>query len=250
MMSIMLPRAGVSARRINEVLETENSIKDPENPKKLDTNKKGLIEFKNVSFRYPDAEENMLNNISFTAEPGKTTAIIGSTGSGKSTIVNLICKFYNPTSGGIYLDGINYRNIDKTCLYNNLGYVLQQPQLFSISIKENIKFGNENATDEEILKVCNLLGIDEFISKLPNGIDTVIGETGYNISGGQKQLISFARALIKNPKLLVLDEATSSIDTETEKIIQNKMKDILKGKTSIIVAHRLSTIKHCDKIVL
>ena len=127
---------------------------------------------------------------------------------------------------------------------------MQKPQLFSISIKENIKFGNENASDMEILQTCKLLGIDEFIKNLPNGIDTIIGENGYNLSNGQKQLISFARALIKKPKLLVLDEATSSIDTETEKIIQSKMKNILKNKTSIIVAHRLSTIRDCDLIVL
>lgn len=242
-----LKSAQASAERVFQILYEEDEILEEE---ESDLDFEGNIKFENVSFHYFDDDKLILKDFNFEIKNGESVAFIGSTGSGKSTIVNLICKFYNPTSGGIYLDGINYRNINKTCLYNNLGYVLQQPQLFSISIKENIKFGNENATDEEILKVCNLLGIDEFISKLPNGIDTVIGETGYNISGGQKQLISFARALIKNPKLLVLDEATSSIDTETEKIIQNKMKDILKGKTSIIVAHRLSTIKHCDKIVL
>lgn len=242
-----LKSAQASAERVFQILYEEDEILEEE---ESDLDFEGNIKFENVSFHYFDDDKLILKDFNFEIKNGESVAFIGSTGSGKSTIVNLICKFYNPTSGGIYLDGINYRNIDKTCLYNNLGYLLQQPQLFSISIKENIKFGNENATDEEILKVCNLLGIDEFISKLPNGIDTVIGETGYNISGGQKQLISFARALIKNPKLLVLDEATSSIDTETEKIIQNKMKDILKGKTSIIVAHRLSTIKHCDKIVL
>lgn len=242
-----LKSAQASAERVFQILYEEDEILEEE---ESDLDFEGNIKFENVSFHYFDDDKLILKDFNFEIKNGESVAFIGSTGSGKSTIVNLICKFYNPTSGSIYLDGINYRNIDKTCLYNNLGYVLQQPQLFSISIKENIKFGNENATDEEILKVCNLLGIDEFISKLPNGIDTVIGETGYNISGGQKQLISFARALIKNPKLLILDEATSSIDTETEKIIQNKMKDILKGKTSIIVAHRLSTIKHCDKIVL
>jgi len=229
-----LKSAQASAERVFQILYEEDEILEEE---ESDLDFEGNIKFENVSFHYFDDDKLILKDFNFEIKNGESVAFIGSTGSGKSTIVNLICKFYNPTSGGIYLDGINYRNIDKTCLYNNLGYVLQ-------------KFGNENATDEEILKVCNLLGIDEFISKLPNGIDTVIGETGYNISGGQKQLISFARALIKNPKLLVLDEATSSIDTETEKIIQNKMKDILKGKTSIIVAHRLSTIKHCDKIVL
>ena len=242
-----LKSAQASAERIFQILYEDDEIIEG---LEIDLNFDGNIKFENVSFHYFDDDKLILKDFNFEIKKGQSVAFIGSTGSGKSTIVNLICKFYDPTSGDIYLDGINYKNIDKTCLYNNLGYVLQQPQLFSISIKENIKFGNENATDEEIMEICNLLGIDEFISKLPNGIDTVIGESGYNISSGQKQLISFARALIKNPKLLILDEATSSIDTETEKFIQNKMKDILSGKTSIIVAHRLSTIKHCDKIVL
>ena len=242
-----LKSAQASAERVFQILYEEDEILEEE---ESDLDFEGNIKFENVSFHYFDDDKLILKDFNFEIKKGQSVAFIGSTGSGKSTIVNLICKFYDPTSGDIYLDGINYKNIDKTCLYNNLGYVLQQPQLFSISIKENIKFGNEDATDEEIMDICNLLGIDEFISKLPDGIDTVIGETGYNISSGQKQLISFARALIKNPKLLILDEATSSIDTETEKIIQNKMKDILEGKTSIIVAHRLSTIRNCDKIVL
>lgn len=242
-----LKSAQASAERVFQILYEDDEIIEQ---KETDLNFGGNIRFENVSFHYFDDDKLVLKDFNFEIKNGQSVAFIGSTGSGKSTIVNLICKFYDPTSGDIFLDGINYKNIDKTCLYNNLGYVLQQPQLFSISIKENIKFGNENATDEEIMEICNLLGIDEFISKLPGGIDTVIGESGYNISSGQKQLISFARALIKNPKLLILDEATSSIDTETEKFIQNKMKDILSGKTSIIVAHRLSTIKHCDKIVL
>mgnify|MGYP003082379359 FL=1 len=242
-----LKSAQASAERVFQILYEDDEIIEQ---KETDLNFGGNIRFENVSFHYFDDDKLVLKDFNFEIKNGQSVAFIGSTGSGKSTIVNLICKFYDPNSGDIFLDGINYKNIDKTCLYNNLGYVLQQPQLFSISIKENIKFGNENATDEEIMEICNLLGIDEFISKLPNGIDTVIGESGYNISSGQKQLISFARALIKNPKLLILDEATSSIDTETEKFIQNKMKDILSGKTSIIVAHRLSTIKHCDKIVL
>lgn len=242
-----LKSAQASAERVFQILYEDDEIIEG---LETDINFDGNIKFENVSFHYFDDDKLVLKDFNFEIKNGQSIAFIGSTGSGKSTIVNLICKFYDPTSGDIFLDGINYKNIDKTCLYNNLGYVLQQPQLFSISIKENIKFGNENATDEEIMEICNLLGIDEFISKLPDGIDTVIGESGYNISSGQKQLISFARALIKNPKLLILDEATSSIDTETEKFIQNKMKDILSGKTSIIVAHRLSTIKHCDKIVL
>lgn len=242
-----LKSAQASAERVFQILYEEDEVLQE---KKNNLKFEGNIRFENVNFHYFDDEKLILKDFNFEIKKGESVAFIGSTGSGKSTIVNLICKFYDVTSGNIYLDGIDYKNVDKTFLYDNLGYVLQQPQLFSISIKENIKFGNVNASDEEIFEVCDLLGINDFINKLPNGIDTIIGENGYSISNGQKQLISFARALIKNPKLLILDEATSSIDTETEKIIQNKMKEILKGKTSIIVAHRLSTIKDCDKIVL
>ena len=242
-----LKSAQASAERVFQILYEEDEVLQE---KKNNLEFEGNIRFENVNFHYFDDEKLILKDFNFEIKKGESVAFIGSTGSGKSTIVNLICKFYDVTSGNIYLDGIDYKNVDKTFLYDNLGYVLQQPQLFSISIKENIKFGNVNASDEEIFEVCDLLGINDFINKLPNGIDTIIGENGYSISNGQKQLISFARALIKNPKLLILDEATSSIDTETEKIIQNKMKEILKGKTSIIVAHRLSTIKDCDKIVL
>lgn len=244
-----LKSAQASAERIVQILSSEDKKK---NTTYLSENKEFLcnIKFENVSFHYQDDEKLILKNFNLEIKEGQSVAFIGSTGSGKSTIVNLICKFYKPTSGKIYLNNIEYDNINKEFLYDNLGYVLQKPQLFSISIKENIKFGNENASDMEILQTCKLLGIDEFIKNLPNGIDTIIGENGYNLSNGQKQLISFARALIKKPKLLVLDEATSSIDTETEKIIQSKMKNILKNKTSIIVAHRLSTIRDCDLIVL
>ena len=191
-----LKSAQASAERVFQILYEDDEIIEG---LEIDINFDGNIKFENVSFHYFDDDKLVLKDFNFEIKNGQSVAFIGSTGSGKSTIVNLICKFYDPTSGDIFLDGINYKNIDKTCLYNNLGYVLQQPQLFSISIKENIKFGNENATDEEIMEICNLLGIDEFISKLPDGIDTVIGESGYNISSGQKQLISFARALIKNP---------------------------------------------------
>ena len=242
-----LKSAQASAERVFQILYEEDEVLQE---KKNNLEFEGNIRFENVNFHYFDDEKLILKDFNFEIKKGESVAFIGSTGSGKSTIVNLICKFYDVTSGNIYLDGIDYKNVDKTFLYDNLVYFLQQPQLFSISIKENIKFGNVNASDEEIFEVCDLLGINDFINKLPNGIDTIIGENGYSISNGQKQLISFARALIKNPKLLILDEATSSIDTETEKIIQNKMKEILKGKTSIIVAHRLSTIKDCDKIVL
>ena len=209
-----------------------------------------MIKFENVSFHYFDDDKLILKDFNFEIKNGESVAFIGSTGSGKSTIVNLICKFYNPTSGGIYLDGINYRNIDKTCLYNNLGYVLQQPQLFSISIKENIKFGNENATDEEILKVCNLLGIDEFISKLPNGKDTVIGETGYNISGGQKQRIAIARAIITKPSLLLADEPTGALDSTSSEMILNLFRQVNEdGQTVLVVTHSLRAASYAKRVL-
>lgn len=242
-----LKSARACAERVFNILSLEDEDYDISS---LNKNFSCNIKFENVSFHYADDEKLILKNFNLEIKKGQSVAFIGSTGSGKSTIVNLICKFYKPTSGKIYLDNEEYEKMDKEFLYKNLGYVLQKPQLFSISIKDNIKFGNENAKDEEIFEICKLVGLDETIKKLPNGIDTIIGENGYNLSNGQKQLISFARALIKNPKLLVLDEATSSIDTETEKIIQSKMKKILNNKTSIIVAHRLSTIRDCDLIVL
>lgn len=244
-----LKSAEASAERIFQILLVENN-ETTYNKKKEDSNFICNIKFENVGFHYEDDEKPILKNFNLEIKEGQSVAFIGSTGSGKSTIVNLICKFYKPTDGKIYLNGVDYNKIRPEYLYENLGYVLQKPQLFSISIKDNIKFGNENATDKEIEDVCLLLGINEFVEKLPNGIDTIIGENGYKLSNGQRQLISFARALIRKPKLLLLDEATSSIDTETEKIIQSKMKKILVDKTSIIVAHRLSTIRDCDLIVL
>lgn len=244
-----LKSAEASAERIFQILLLENN-EIIDNKKKENSNFICNIRFENVAFHYEDDKKPILKDFNLEIKEGQSVAFIGSTGSGKSTIVNLICKFYKPTEGKIYLNGVDYNRIKSEYLYENLGYVLQKPQLFSISIKDNIKFGNENATDKEIEDVCLLLGINEFVEKLPNGIDTIIGENGYKLSNGQRQLISFARALIRKPKLLLLDEATSSIDTETEKIIQSKMKKILVDKTSIIVAHRLSTIRDCDLIIL
>lgn len=243
-----LKSAEASAERIFELinLQQEENLQEEKNFADFS----GDIVFENVSFRYNEDTNYVLENFDFTIKQGQSVALVGSTGSGKSTIVNLLCKFYNPTDGNIYLKGINYTDIEDFDLYDKIGYVLQSPQLFSTSIKENIQLGNLNATEEEIYEVCELLGIREFIESLPNGFDTLIGEKGHNLSNGQKQLISFARALVRKPKLLLLDEATSSIDTETEKIIQNKMKYILENKTSVIVAHRLSTIKDCDIILV
>ena len=177
-------------------------------------------------------------------------AFVGETGSGKSTIVNLICRFYEPTSGTILIDDIDYKKRSVGWLHNNIGYVLQTPFLFSGNIMENVRYGKLDATDEEVIRACKIVNADEFISKLPNGYLTHVGESGSKLSIGQKQLLSFARAILANPKILILDEATSSIDTENEKIIQHAIHTILKDRTSLVVAHRLSTIVDADKIVV
>ncbi|WP_313756227.1 ABC transporter ATP-binding protein [Tissierella sp.] len=220
------------------------------NPKKeLWPEIKGAVEFKNVSFSYKDGET-ILDNFNLKVNPGETIALVGETGSGKSTIVNLFCRFYEPTDGEILIDNINYKNMPQNWIHENLGYVLQAPHLFSGTIKENIRYGNLEATDEEIIAASKLVDAHDFIMDTEKGYDTEVGEGGGLLSTGQKQLISFARAVVRNPKLFVLDEATSSIDTETEKIIQDAIHKVLNGRTSFVIAHRLSTIRNADRILV
>jgi ATP-binding cassette subfamily B protein len=220
------------------------------NPKKDRWPKiEGKVEFKNVSFAYEDGKK-VLENFNLTVEPGETIALVGETGSGKSTIVNLLCRFYEPTEGEILIDGINYKDMPQVWIHENIGYVLQNPHLFSGTIKDNIKYGNLDATDEEIIEACKLANCHDFIMKMEKGYDTEISQGGNLLSTGQKQLISLARAIVRKPRIFVLDEATSSIDTETERIIQNAIDRILKGKTSFVIAHRLSTIKNADRILV
>lgn len=210
---------------------------------------KGKVEFKNVTFAYKNGEK-VLENFNLKVNPGETIALVGETGSGKSTIVNLLCRFYEPTEGEILIDGNNYKDLPQNWIHENLGYVLQTPHLFSGTIKDNIKYGNLNATDEEIIRACKLVNCHDLIMKMEKGYDTLVAQGGNLLSTGEKQLISFARAVVRNPKLFVLDEATSSIDTETEKKIQNAIEKVLKGRTSFIIAHRLSTIKNADRILV
>ena len=210
---------------------------------------KGDIEFENVTFAYKKGKE-VLKDFSLKVKQGQTIALVGETGAGKSTIVNLISRFYEPTSGVVKIDGKDYKERSVAWLHSYLGYVLQTPHLFSGTIKENIRYGNLNATDEQVYEAAKIAHADEFILKLENGYDSEVGEGGNRLSLGQKQLISFARAIIANPKILILDEATSSIDTETEYVIQNAIKSILKGRTSFVVAHRLSTIVNSDMILV
>lgn len=246
--------AQAAAERVLDLLVEEPDLKD--RPEVIETwndpntweSIKGKIEFRNVSFHYLP-EEPILKNFNLTVNPGETIALVGATGSGKSTIVNLACRFYEPIEGGIYVDDIEYRDRPMNWMYSQLGYVLQTPYLFNASIKENVRFGKLDATDEEIMEACRLVRADGFINKMEHGYETVVGEGGSRLSVGQKQLISFARAIVAKPPLFVLDEATSSIDTETERTIQEGIENALAGRTSFVIAHRLSTIRSADRIL-
>lgn len=209
----------------------------------------GDIDFKDVTFRYKEGET-VLEHLNLSFKQGQSIALVGETGSGKSTIVNLICRFYEPTSGELLIDGKPLRDRNQSWIHQNIGYVLQSPHLFSGSIKDNIRYGNLNASDEEIIKAAKYVNAHEFISSLEKGYDSEVGEGGSLLSTGQKQLISFARAIIANPRIFVLDEATSSIDTESEMLIQLALQKVLEGRTSFIIAHRLSTIRSCDRILV
>ncbi|MEZ6069232.1 MAG: ABC transporter ATP-binding protein [Pirellulales bacterium] len=209
----------------------------------------GRIEFRNVGFRYREGPQ-VIEDFNLTVEPGQTVALVGATGGGKSTLVNLLCRFYEPTAGEIMIDGVEYRQRSLRWLQSQLGIVLQQPHLFSGTIRDNIRYGRLDASDGEVIDAARLTGAHEFISALPAGYDTEVGEGGNQLSLGEKQLISFARAVLKQPQLLVMDEATSSIDTETERQIQIGLARILSGRTSFVIAHRLSTIRAADLIVV
>ena len=252
MISIMLPRASVSARRINEVLETESSIKDkPENElKKFDENKKGLVEFKDVSFRYPDADTEILEDITFTAEPGKTTAIIGSTGSGKSTIVNLIPRFYDVTGGELLIDGVNVKDVAQKDLRDIIGFVPQKGLLFSGTIESNIKYSDDNMSDEKMYEAAKIAQATEFIETKEKKYQDPIAQGGGNVSGGQKQRLSIARAIAKDPEIFVFDDSFSALDLKTDSALREALREKTQDKTVIIVAQRISTILNADQIIV
>ena len=230
--------------RIHEFIEYEEEIDVEREEKEFE----GNVEFKDIRFGY--GEKEVLHGVSLDAKKGETVAIVGPTGSGKTTIVNLLMRFYDSNSGSILIDGTNSKDINRSTLRDNIGMVLQDTWLFTGSIRENIRFSKPDATDAEIEQACKYANADEFISTLPEGYDTVIDEEADNISQGEKQLLTIARAILKDPKVLILDEATSSIDTKTEKNIQNAMDYLMEGRTSFIIAHRLSTIKNADKILV
>lgn len=249
MIFVIVPRATVSAKRINEVLETSSKIKD--GTFSGETEEKGSIEFKNVSFKYPDADEYILENISFSVAPGETVAFIGSTGSGKSTLINLIPRFYDATDGEILIDGKPIKGYSLSCLRNKLGYISQKATLFSGTVKENIEFGQEKPLSEEQIKQALSLacGLD-FVEKMPEQENSFITQGGTNISGGQKQRLSIARAIARNPEILVFDDSFSALDYKTDHALRDNLKTKFNGATKLIVAQRIGTIKDANKIVV
>lgn len=250
MVSIMLPRAAVSAVRVEEILSTGLSIEDPKNEKNFDDNKKGVIEFKDVAFKYPGADEDVLSNISFTAKPGETTAFIGSTGSGKSTLINLIPRFYDISKGEILVDGVNIKDVSQHDLRERIGYVPQKGILFSGTIESNLKYGRDNATEEEITKAARISQATEFISSMSEGLQTEISQGGTNVSGGQKQRLSIARAIAKNPEIYIFDDSFSALDFKTDTLLRKALKHETAESTVLIVAQRISTILQADQIIV
>lgn len=249
MISIMLPRAAVSATRVDEVLTSTTLINDPKQPKHLKEGK-GMVEFNHVSFRYPGAEEDVLHDISFTAKPGETTAIIGSTGSGKSTMVNLIPRFYDVTEGKITIDGEDIRNVTQHELRDQIGYVPQKGVLFSGTIASNILYGNPDGSEETMMEAAKVAQAAEFIEEKPKCYDSRISQGGGNVSGGQKQRLSIARAIAKDPKIFIFDDSFSALDYKTDVTLRKALKEHTVNSTVIIVAQRISTILHADQIIV
>ncbi|HIS39066.1 MAG TPA: ABC transporter ATP-binding protein [Candidatus Onthousia faecavium] len=250
MFSIMLPRANVSANRIMEILETDESIKDPEKPKEFGRRIKGLVEFKNVSFRYPDSDEDVITDVTFTAKPGTTTAFIGSTGSGKSTLINLIPRLYDVTNGEILVDGINVKDVLQKDLHDKIGYVPQKGVLFSGTIESNIKYSDESMSDEKMIEAARIAQAEEFILSKKEGYKSPISQGGTNVSGGQKQRLSIARAIAKNPEIYIFDDSFSALDFKTDFELRKALYNYAKDSTIFIVAQRINTILKADQIVV
>lgn len=250
MLSVMLPRASVSAKRITEILETEVSIREPEQPKKPSGDRKGEVEFSHVSFRYPGAEEEVLHDITFTAKKGETVAFIGSTGSGKSTLVNLIPRFFDVSEGSICIDGVDIRDMDIKDLRSRLGYVPQKGVLFSGTIESNLRFGAGEVSMEELNKAADIAQASEFIAAKDDGMQSPIAQGGTNVSGGQKQRLSIARAVAKRPEIYIFDDSFSALDYKTDAALRQALKKETSEATTLIVAQRISTILHADKIMV
>lgn len=250
MVSIMLPRAAVSANRIEEVIATDLSIKDPKKIDNFRDEMKGMVEFKNVSFRYPNADENVLDNLNFIARPGETTAFIGSTGSGKTTLINLIPRFYDATEGEILVDGVNIKSVSQHDLREKIGYVPQKGILFSGTIESNIKYGKEDVAMDTVENAARIAQATEFIESKPERFNTEISQGGTNVSGGQKQRLSIARAIAKNPDIYIFDDSFSALDFKTDATLRKALKEETAESTVLIVAQRISTILHADQIIV
>ncbi|PKO13805.1 MAG: ABC transporter [Chloroflexi bacterium HGW-Chloroflexi-10] len=249
-MFIMLPRASVSGARIADVLETKATIVDPLKPETFSKPVRGKVEFRNVSFRYPDAQENVLCNINFTALPGQTTAIIGSTGSGKSSVVNLIPRFYDVTEGDILIDGVNIRSVRQSDLRDQIGYIPQKGNLFSGTIDSNLRYADENASEEALINAVEIAQASEFINAKPEGFQTEISQGGANVSGGQKQRLAIARALVKRPPIYIFDDSFSALDFKTDSALRAALKKNTADSTVLIVTQRVATIKNADQIIV
>ena len=252
MIFVIYPRASVSMRRINEILDTEETIKDGDINKDIN-NLKGVIELKNVSFKYPDADECILEDINLKINKGETVAFIGSTGSGKSTLINLIPRFYDVTDGEILIDGVNIKDMSQEYLHNKIGYVSQKAVLFNGTVKSNIKFGKndqQELNDEDIKKAIRVSQAEDFVNKMEKGIDAHIAQSGTNVSGGQKQRLSIARAIARNPEIYIFDDAFSALDYKTDYILRKELSKISSDATKLIVASRVGTIIDADKIVV
>lgn len=250
MMSIMLPRASVSAKRIMEIIETDIKVKDPVKELTTDKAKKGVVEFKQVCFRYPDANEDVITDVNFIAKPGTTTAFIGSTGSGKSTLINLIPRFYDVTEGSILIDGIDIRKIKQKTLRSKIGYVPQKGMLFSGTVESNIKYGDSNITDKEMKTAASIAQASDFINNLENKYDYEVSQGGTNVSGGQRQRLSIARAIAINPEIYIFDDSFSALDFKTDANLRAELSKITKNATVFIVAQRINTILNADQIIV
>lgn len=250
MMLTMIPRAAVSIKRIGEVLDQEQSISDPVSPKTPESGVHGKVSFEHVTFRYPGAENPVLNDISFEANPGETVAIIGSTGSGKSTLINLIPRFYDIESGSVKVDGVDVREMEQVGLRNRIGYVPQKSLLFTGSIAENIRYGKNDADDEEVREAARIAQALDFIEAMPEGFDSMLAQDATNVSGGQKQRISIARALVRRPEIYIFDDSFSALDFKTDAELRAAMKPITRESTILIVAQRVSTVMTADRIIV